>query len=51
MINRAHLDHYYKSNFNEIVTLVEESIIRTELISIPVTNIKDLVCKPVRLCD
>ncbi len=51
MINRANSDHYFQPDFNEIVILVEESIIRAELISIPMTNFKDLIYNPVRLCE
>lgn len=49
MMNRNNSAHSYQPDFNELVTLVDESIIRTELISMPVTTIKDLVCKPVRI--
>ena len=51
MMNKASLNQDCQADFNEMVNLVEESIIRTEFISIPRANIRALPWEPVRICD
>ncbi len=51
MRNKYQSDQHSQADFDDIVNLVEESIIRTELISVPFTNLKNLPWEPIRLCD
>ncbi len=51
MMNRTYSDRSFELDCNELVTLVEESVIRAELSSILKTDNKELTWKPVRLCD